>query len=233
MEYRRVLAIGDMHGHFSRLLSVFRKIKFDENQDLLILLGDYVDRGRENLRCIRWAMEMSEKKNVIALRGNHEQMMLDFYLQQGKNGTSMWLPNGGNLTRSEMDAWIKKDPTALKRVLAFIIERPLYHRMKINDKDYIFVHAGLDPEVPIEQQNEDTLLWIRDEFYTNYKGAAEVVCGHTPIPLIFPNEYSPVHLPNHITMIDTGSFFPNGRISCVDVVSGRIWQSDPDKEGEF
>ncbi|MBQ3451283.1 MAG: metallophosphoesterase, partial [Selenomonadaceae bacterium] len=102
MTYRRILVIGDMHGKFSRLLSLFHKIDFDERKDFLILLGDYIDRGEENMRCFRWAMEMSEKPNVIALRGNHEQMMLYYYALGGTEGY-IWLPNGGNKTKAEFE----------------------------------------------------------------------------------------------------------------------------------
>ena len=87
MQYRRVLAIGDMHGNFNRLLNLIHKVDFDPERDFLILLGDYIDRGDENMRCLRWAMEMSEKKNVIALRGNHEQMMYYYYMLGGTEGS--------------------------------------------------------------------------------------------------------------------------------------------------
>lgn len=237
MEYRRILAIGDMHGHFTRLLSLIHKVNFDPEQDLLILLGDYIDRGEENMRCLRWAMEMSEKKNVIALRGNHEQMMLYYYLLGGREG-GIWLPNGGKYSKLELDAWITREPDALQRVLEFINQRPLYHQLFVNGKEYIFCHAGLKPGVPLEEQVEDDLLWIREEFYTDYQGTAEVIVGHTPTPyfdisnsyLIYdkPNEYYPLFLKNHITIIDTGSFLPKGRISCIDILSGQVWQSDPD-----
>ena len=237
MEYRRILAIGDMHGHFTRLLSLIHKVNFDPSEDLLILLGDYIDRGEENMRCLRWAMEMSEKENVIALRGNHEQMMLYYYLLEGREG-GIWLPNGGKYSKLELEAWVKREPDALQKVLEFIKQRPLYHRLFANGKEYIFCHAGLKPGVPLEEQVEDDLLWIREEFYTDYHGTAEVIVGHTPTPYFDisndyllhnkPNEYYPLFLKNHITIIDTGSFLPKGRISCIDVLSGQVWQSDPD-----
>ena len=102
MSYQRILAIGDIHGNFKRLISLYQKINFDPEQDLLILLGDYIDRGEENLRCLCWAMEMSEKKNVVALRGNHEQMMLYYYLLDQEE-PGIWLPNGCKETKSELD----------------------------------------------------------------------------------------------------------------------------------
>ncbi|MBQ1335693.1 MAG: serine/threonine protein phosphatase, partial [Selenomonadaceae bacterium] len=152
MGYERILAIGDMHGNFDRLLSVFHKVQFRPEKDLLILLGDYIDRGSENLRCLRWAMEMSEKENVIALRGNHEQMMLEYYALKGKY-SDIWLPNGGSATKREMDVWMKRDPGALRKVLEFILARPLYHRLEVNGQEYIFCHAGWKPGVPLEEQN--------------------------------------------------------------------------------
>ena len=238
MEYRRILAIGDIHGNFTRLLSLIHKVNFDPEQDLLILLGDYIDRGNENMRCLRWAMEMSEKKNVIALRGNHEQMMLYYYLLDQKED-GIWIPNGGKHSKLELEAWIKREPDALQRVLDFIKQRPLYHQLFVNGREYIFCHAGLKPGVPLENQSEEDLLWIREEFYEDYEGTAEIIVGHTPTAyfdisnsyLIHdrPNEYYPLFLKNHITLIDTGSFLPKGKISCIDILSGNIWQSTPDE----
>lgn len=231
MEYRRIFALGDIHGRFDRLSSVFNKIQFDAEQDFLILLGDYIDRGNENLHCLQWAMQMSKFKNVVVLRGNHEQMMLFYYLL-GTFESTIWLPNGGNRTKAEIDEWCKNNPDFLKKALVFINERPLYHKMTINGKEYIFVHAGLKPNLPLEKQTDESLLWIREEFYNDYRGTAEVVCGHTPTPYLGELEgledrdlYFPVRLPNKITLMDTGSFLPNGRISCIDVLTGRIWQS--------
>ena len=227
MEYRRIFAIGDMHGHFSRLLSVFHKIDFDPAQDLLILLGDYIDRGQENLRCLRWAMEMSEKPNVVALRGNHEEMMLAYYLLGGTEA-GIWLPNGGLYTKREMDAWLERDAHALEKALTFIQERPLYHQLFVHGKEYIFCHAGLKPGVPLAEQQEEDLLWIREEFYNGYTGTAEVIVGHTPTEYVMAGRNRPIVLKNHITLLDTGSFLPNGRISCLDVLQGTFYQSDAD-----
>lgn len=231
-KYERIFALGDIHGRFDRLSSVFNKIQFDPDKDFLILLGDYIDRGNENLHCLQWAMKMSERPNVVALRGNHEQMMLYFYLM-GTYESAIWLPNGGNRTKAEMDAWLKNDPLFLKKALAFVYQRPLYHQMFIDGKEYIFVHAGLKPGVPLDKQEDEALLWIREEFYNNYRGTAEIVCGHTPTPYLGTidgmenrDPYVPIRLPNKITLMDTGSFLPRGRISCMDVLSGRIWQSD-------
>ena len=232
MKYRRILAIGDIHGRFDRLSSLFNKINFDFEKDFLILLGDYVDRGTENLHCLQWAMKISELPNTVVLRGNHEQMMLFYYLL-GTFESTIWLPNGGNKTKAEIDEWSKSDPNFLKSALKFIYNRPLYHQMFVNGEEYIFCHAGLNPGVPLEQQDEESLLWIREKFYNDYHGSANVIVGHTPTPYVgdvpnveIKNPYYPIKLPNKITLLDTGSFLPNGKISCMDILSGQIWQSD-------
>ncbi len=232
MQYKRILALGDIHGKYKKLSSVFNKINFDAENDFLILLGDYVDRGEENLHCLQWAMKISELPNVVALRGNHEQMMLNFYTD-GSFASTIWLPNGGNKTRAELEEWSKHDKNFLDKALKFISERPLYYRMFIGKQEYIFCHAGLLPGVPLEQQNEDSLLWIRDEFYYHYDGTAEVVVGHTPTPYLgkMPgssnqDSYLPVRLANKITLLDTGSFLPKGRITCMDILTRNFWQSD-------
>lgn len=229
MTYRRILVIGDIHGNFSRLMSVYRKAQFDPEQDFLILLGDYVDRGPEPGKTLKWAMEMSRLPSVVALRGNHEQMMLCYY-ELGCPPHDMWLLNGGDVTRRDMTAWEKEDGTALRRALDFIWQRPLYHKLAVDGQEYIFCHAGLKPGIPLDEQTDEELLWIRSEFYDNYTGVAKVIVGHTPVQ-IMAGSYSkrtPIFLPNNITLIDTGSFLPGGRITCLDVLAGTYWQSDDD-----
>lgn len=229
MKYRRILVIGDIHGNFSRLMSVYRKTQFDPEQDLLILLGDYVDRGPEPIKVLKWAMEMSRLPGVVALRGNHEQMMLCYY-ELGCPPHDMWLLNGGDVTQRDMSAWEKEDGTALRRALDFIWQRPLYHKLSVEGQEYIFCHAGLKPGIPLDEQTDEELLWIRSEFYDNYTGAAKVVVGHTPVQILAGSysQRTPVFRSNNITLIDTGSFLPGGRITCLDVLAGTYWQSDDD-----
>lgn len=224
MNYRRILAIGDIHGRFDRLSSLFNKINFNL-KDYLILLGDYIDRGNENMHCLQWAMRISRLPNVVALRGNHEQMMLYYYLLGGMEA-AIWLPNGGDKTKAEFDEWCKQDDTAYESVLKFINNRPYYHKLNLGEEEYIFVHAGLNPNKPLAEQTEEDLLWTREKFYNGYRGTAHVICGHTPTPFIERDCYYPIKLWNNITLMDTGSFMRDGKISCIDILSGTIWQSD-------
>lgn len=114
-EYRRILAVGDIHGNFQRLMTLFPKIGFDPEQDLLIFLGDYIDRGDENLHVMEWIMKQVRQKNVIALRGNHEQMLLDYFQQDDR----MWRANGGDLTYRELKERAIWDKAIIDRWLVF------------------------------------------------------------------------------------------------------------------
>ena len=120
---------------------------------------------------------------------------------------------------------MKRDPGALRKVLEFILARPLYHRLEVNGQEYIFCHAGWKPGVPLEEQNEETLLWIRSEFYRHYEGDAIAVVGHTPTEYFDSGQTTPVFFGN-IILLDTGSFLPQGKISCIDVLTRQVWQSD-------
>ena len=72
--YKRILAVDDIHGCFKKLVSLWKKISVTP-EDFVIFLGDYVDRGRENVEVLKFIMKESQKKNVIALCGNHEDML--------------------------------------------------------------------------------------------------------------------------------------------------------------
>ena len=249
MKYKRVLVIGDIHGHFSKFMSLYNKLKVTA-EDLLIFLGDYIDRGNENRKMLEWIMRESEKENVIALRGNHEQMLLECF----RNQDLMWIYNGGKETFNELRKWSDENEGIIKDVFKFINRLPLCHMLKIKGQEYFFCHAGVDPKKTLKEQTEEELLWIREKFFTEYNGDTIIVVGHTPLMLLrdeieiaeFFSEFSSVksiwrsdeevyRIKNtkpqwrrngKVLMLDTGSYMPNGYISCVNLLNGDIWQSD-------
>lgn len=222
MTYRRILAIGDIHGHFERFHSAYAKMHFEPADDLLVFLGDYIDRGPSVRRTLEFVMKLAVEKNVVLLRGNHEQMMLDYFLG-GATGES-WLMNGGKETMAELLAWEKESPGAVARVLAFLRGLPLSHSIEQDGQRYFFAHAGVRPGIALEKQRAEDLLWIREEFYRHYAGDAIVVAGHTPT-LFLDAKAKPLFINKRIILVDTGSYFPDGHISIVDVLSRRFWQN--------
>ena len=217
MAFRRILAVGDIHGYVDKLRALWKKIAFDDQQDLLVFLGDYIDRGAAPVDVLRFVHEQVERyENVHALCGNHEAMMLGYLKEHGLGRTlfghfDIWLTNGGKVTKMQLAALPSHESEEL---IAFVKARPLYFRVTHGVQSVLFVHAGINPMR--KKQTSQDLLWIRDSFFDNYRGAELVVVGHTPTQAL-DGRNVPLFLPNNIIACDTGSFLPDGRISCVDV----------------
>jgi len=191
-----VVAIGDVHGCASLLEGVLEQYR-GSGADL-IFLGDLIDRSPQaggDRRVLEKVMELqaNPKKygfsKVTVLRGNHEQMLLDA-LKEEKSGpaTDLWEWNGGN---PDLLAYAKQQLSWLKRLSHIAIRG-----------QYLFVHAGVRPGVPIERQKHQDLLWIRQPFLNKgHHGLPYVVVhGHT-----FRQDFRITRLPHRIG-IDTGAY---------------------------
>ncbi len=122
--------------------------------------------------------------------------------------------------------------TFKSRCFAFMGGLQISFQIEVKGRTFFFCHAGVKPDIPLDQQSPDDLLWIREQFYTLYTGGTVVVAGHTPVKDIRLNgihstgqeEDTPI-ISNTMILVDTGACY-GGRLSCVDVLSGRFWQSD-------
>lgn len=187
--------IGDIHGCYDLLIDLLQRIAVDaENasgSSRLIFLGDYVDRGPNSadvLSSLVW-IERHGPLPATFLRGNHDQVMLDYLADPV--GNSPWLRIGGAQTlrsygiivpfenESEADHLRLRDllldslPVAHLR---FLERLRLYHE----DDRHVFVHAGIRPGVAMRSQRADDLLWIRDEFLSHdCPGKKPIVHGHS------------------------------------------------------
>ena len=196
---KRTYAIGDIHGCLEKLEDLIAKIG-PARDDLLIFLGDYIDRSANPKRVIDFLIELRSNIDCIFLRGTHEDMFLEF-LEYGTNKT-IFFANGGLRT---IASYIQPQPFSSHAQVAralpeahrdFYAELKWYHE----DEDYIYVHAGVRPEVPMHQQERRDLIWIRDEFIFAETGLEKkVIFGHTPFarPLIKPDKIG----------IDTGAVY--------------------------
>jgi serine/threonine protein phosphatase 1 len=213
-----VLVIGDIHGRLDLLEKMTQEIDArysDCEQFVEVYLGDYVDRGPHSAQVIAFLLERARRGNVVCLAGNHEEM---FLAALEGHPLRSWLRYGGKetvysygLQPSEL---LKLSPdmatAALKDAVPethqeFLRNLMLWHQ----DGDYIFVHAGLRPKVPLEQQVTQDLLWIRKPFL-NHSGDFDgmVVHGHTTV-------LEPEFRPNRIN-IDTGAYI-TGRLTCLRI----------------
>jgi len=206
----RTLAIGDIHGCLGALKTLEKSVGF-RSADTIIALGDYIDRGSDSKGVLDWMIEKKDKYNLINLLGNHEEMILDS--RECVESYSFWLMNGGDHTLNSFDSSITKIP---KKYWDFMENCHLYYETNT----HIFVHAGLEPHLPPEEQETETLCWLRFRDLEPHISKKMVICGHTPqrgnLPGVLP----------HGICIDTYAFSSTGYLTCLDVDTGEYWQTN-------
>jgi serine/threonine protein phosphatase 1 len=211
----RVYAIGDVHGCLDRLVALHEAIAEDiaarpAENTTLVHLGDYVDRGCDSAQVIDWLINRPPvpADNIVNLMGNHELMMLSAVAGLDPEAAGLWMVNGGadsllswGISCAVAPAqWATRIP---RQHLIFLRDLALSHRIG----PYLFVHAGIRPGVPLDQQSRQDLLWIREPFLSSQDDhGAVIVHGHTP-------KREPVVLANRIA-IDTGAVL-GGDLTCV------------------
>lgn len=210
----RTLAIGDIHG-CSRALATLLAAVAPTSRDRIVALGDYVDRGPDSRGVLEQLLSLHATGRLVALRGNHELMMLD--ARNGGGSMSMWLMCGGDETLASYGA------AAFKNVpeahWAFLDEACVdWHE----EERHFFVHANAYPDWPLNEQPEDVLFWERVAGPCAHVSGKIMVCGHTP-----QRDRLPLNLGTTIC-IDTAAYEPDGWLTCLDVGSGKYWQANED-----
>lgn len=221
---RAVYAVGDIHGRLDLLNDLLAQVAADagrhpaDRERELVFLGDYIDRGPESPQVIDALLDLDWSGfTPVFLMGNHEDAMLEFL--DGESDGVAWLTYGGLETLISYGVAIRRLPTndgtaaelreALwaavpQRHVDFLRRCVLSHVVD----DYVFVHAGVRPGRPLEQQDRNDLLWIREEFL-RASGALPgyvVVHGHTICDV--PQDLG------HRIDIDTGAFV-SGCLTCL------------------
>jgi serine/threonine protein phosphatase 1 len=186
--------VGDIHGRCAQLLNLLDMLPRDPANDTLVFLGDLIDRGADAPGCVDHIRKLTRgnPERVICLRGNHEQMLMDYLA----GNSSIWLTpvTGGERTFEQYTGESvrgrrEQDSEELRQLfeqkfpvehLEFLESLPFYYE----DEHAIYVHAGLDEGKHPSESSPLSLLWMRDmDFYKNYRGKP-CVFGHTPTPLL-------------------------------------------------
>ena len=210
---RRIYCIGDIHGRLDLLEELHGKILQDcagyDGSKAVVYLGDYIDRGAQSKQVLDLLIEQPlEGFETVHLMGNHEHAMLDF-LKNPEGVGAAWLSFGGQVTCMSYGVGLGRimmnmDLELLAEELAEKLPQShldLLNSMALKhiEGNYCFVHAGIRPGVPMENQEAGDLLWIRDEFtHSREQHEFIVVHGHTI-------SMEAESLPNRIG-IDTGAY---------------------------
>jgi serine/threonine protein phosphatase 1 len=222
----RIYAIGDVHGRVDLLNAVFERIdatlkNHPIGQSVQVLLGDYIDRGPNSREVIDALIARKKAHAMVCLKGNHESYAVQFL--SDPSVLEEWTQFGGiqTLLSYGVKPSTRSDPLSPEDVAkAFREALPASHRrfleglgLSFTCGDFFFTHAGVRPGIPLGQQREHDLLWIREDFLLHEEDFEKIIVhGHTPAK-------EPDVRSNRIN-IDTGAY-ATGRLTCLVLQADR------------
>ncbi len=227
----RKVIVGDIHGCLRELKLLWEKAKINTKKDMVIQLGDMIDRGPDPCGVLEFFRERKEEMGdrLVLVRGNHEEILLEAV--RDPELMELWSANGGMETvRSLKERGMKPADW----VSWLEEETVLYYQ----DEKILCAHAGVDHEIGAEN-SEDVLLWDRSQLLENRYGGSLAVVGHTPLSVAAymdgtggPARALPDgrlrHLPKSgMICLDTGCVF-GGKLTAMSIVGGNfILHSEP------
>jgi len=224
----RLYVFGDLHGRSDLLAAMFKVVDADlrslgnRRRVIHVFLGDYIDRGPDSAGTIDLLLRRSQSHETVFLKGNHEDLLLRALIDP--TYISDWKKLGGTATLTSYgmprdDALSPSRPGIAQSFLNRAI--PPQHKRFMQRLfpffqwgDFFFVHAGIRPGVPLAQQREHDLLWIRHEFLASDEQFEKyIVHGHTPVakPDIRHNRVN----------IDTGAY-ATGNLTLMSIQGSRM-----------
>lgn len=230
----RKLVIGDIHGGLKAIRQVLKRANVTQ-KDTLIFLGDFVDGWSESPAVLDFLIELQKQQPCIFIRGNHDELLLDWLLGNNKNiDEKLWFQHGGEAT---VLSYQNIDTDTKEKHIQFLQSLQNYH---LDNENRLFIHAGFTnlrgvdyeffkPLFYWDRTLWETALALDNELskdaitYPNrLKIYKEIYIGHTPVTKI--NETIPVNKAC-VWNIDTGAAF-KGPLSIMDVDTKQFWQSD-------
>ena len=220
-------AIGDVHGRADLLARLFSGIDADlaansTPRAIEVFLGDYIDRGPNSRGVLDLLIARSQRHETVFLKGNHEVLIEHFLYMPEALAT--WRQVGGIQTLASYGVRPSFNPdpaeqAALAQRLATAL--PPAHRQflaslkrSFSCGDFFFVHAGVRPGVPLSEQTDEDLFWIREKFLRHAEKFEKIIVhGHTPV--------DEVEFHSNRINVDTGAF-ATGRLSCLRIEAENI-----------
>ena len=226
--------IGDVHGGLKALHQIFERAKITK-EDTLIFLGDYVDGWSESPAVLDFLIELQKKQSCIFIRGNHDELLLDWLLSNNENiDEKLWFQHGGEAT---VKSYQNIDSETKEKHIDFLKSLEDYY---LDDENRLFIHAGFTNMKGVEHEFFKPLFyWDRTLWETalaidnqlskdaityplRLKIYNEIFIGHTPVTKI--DETIPVNK-SCVWNVDTGAAF-KGKLTIMDIDTKEFWQSD-------
>ena len=210
----RHLAVGDIHGCFTALTTLAAYVPFRPD-DVIVTLGDYVNRGPNSFAVVDWLIEYRRSAQLVALRGNHEIMMLK--ARNNDDALRQWIACGGDATLASYSPL--GDSGRLDDVPDSHWQFMEETRPWFETPSHFFVHANAYPDLPLDDQPEYMLYWEKFDDPPPHENGKTMVCGHTSQKSGLPRNLG------HAVCIDTWAC-GNGWLSCLNSDTGELWQSN-------
>ena len=226
------LVIGDIHGCYKSLRRLVEEIIGVTKYDKLYFVGDYIDRGPSSKQVLDYLIELKDTGyQVYALKGNHEEMLINAYLDQSSNNFMLWMMNGADATFKSygIESHTLLGESSLnelpERHLSFLRKMPYYYELD----DYIIVHAGINFAVSNPFEDFTSMVWCRDcENDLSASGGRKIIHGHTPVPLEFIQSSLQSENPTDINL-DAGCVYKEmvglGNLVALDLESMKIYST--------
>ncbi|MBP1989742.1 metallophosphoesterase family protein [Paenibacillus eucommiae] len=187
---KRIIMISDIHGCMDSFHKLLNVINYNRSNDQLILLGDYVDRGPRSREVVEQVISLVHTQNVIALRGNHDQRLVDLIRLESQQVQMKFLEHGGRQTLQSYCEWIDVEniENMMEQAISYIKETYSHHidflsklPLYYEDSNHIYVHAGLNPRYTNwKEQPEHDFMYIKGEFIQSKTTVSKkVIFGHT------------------------------------------------------
>lgn len=203
-----IYVMSDLHGCFDKYLKMIEKIDL-RSEDTLYVLGDVVDRGPDGIKIL---LDMSERDNVIFLRGNHDytamkvlRCMFDpaasFNDDELVPMIQMWVSDGGNTT---LEQFMNESSEKRKKVLTYLWHSGIFVEIEVNGKRYFLSHTVPEKEVMIKSGKCDLESFILGEpdYELQYFDDKVIVTGHTPTGLIDKAYAGRIYIKNNHIAVD-------------------------------
>jgi serine/threonine protein phosphatase 1 len=211
----RTIAIGDIHG-CSRALAALVRAFVPTSEDLVVVLGDYIDRGPDSRGVVEMLIDLGRRCRLAPLMGNHEELLLEvrarrlpIYWSTSMGGAATLRSYGAGLDYSQIP----------EEHIQFMEESLDY----VETATHIFLHANYNPDLPVAEQPSVTTRWgsLRETIPAPHRSGKTVIVGHTA------QEEGEILDLGHVKCIDTYCY-GGGWLTALDVDTSEVWQASRD-----